>query len=93
MCWHDGVVFLCDQLGQEAWCCGNDATNSGVGGNITKGGFAVDATIFWGSVVLAALLFICGKSCVLCVLFSMLAALVCPWVLGIVLLFCAAHLA
>ena len=56
------VRLLLDESGEGCKC----STTSVVGGNITTGGSVVDATIFWGLLVVVALLLICGKLCVVC---------------------------
>ena len=82
-------VLLCDELGKGSWC--PYMTTLVLGGNLTTGRFVVEVTIFWDLVVVAALPFFV-VSPVLCVLVSSFFTIVCPWIMGIVLLFHAAHL-
>ena len=93
---YDGVMGSSSCVmneGRELGALGSDDIKSALDGNVTTGGSAVDTTIFWGLVVVVvAPPFFCSKSCVLCVLVSLFFTLDCPWVLGIVLFFCATHL-
>ena len=47
-----------------------DMTNAGVGGDATTGGFVVDVTIFWCTLVFAIPSTVAGKFVVDCVSFS-----------------------
>ena len=65
------MINLGSDLGSS---CG-DSTNAGVGGDTTRGGFVVEMTIFWGSLVFMSPSIVAGKCCVSCV-FSCLFTLI-----------------